>query len=182
MKNLTTCPHRGAKNRGVTLVEVMMVLGVMAFLLGLIMTIMSIVSDHRKNNELLQEIFIVKDATTSLTENANKTVENDDLAPVLYKAKAVPQKYFSSSEDLITPYGTQIKLYTNAWAVSGITLWLSSVPKTACMLLGAGGWGGNQSVNNIRINGLLTSSNISPQELAQNCTDSNAIAINFDDN
>lgn len=85
------------KSRGVTLVEVMMVLGVLAILLGLLMSILGMVQTNQKSNEMLQELYLIKQQTISLCSGTEDTCKGEvDISATIAKANVLPRRYVSS--------------------------------------------------------------------------------------
>ena len=73
---------KGLRLRGVTLVEVMMVLGVMAFMLGAVMTIYSFTAMQSKANTTVEGIYNIADVVNEFMMNAGQDAwANDKINP-----------------------------------------------------------------------------------------------------
>jgi len=128
MQNITRKPLA----RGVTLVEVMMVLGVVSILLGLAMTVYGIVSSSMKAAATAEVINEIADAVTSFVHNQKSW--DDFNSETLFKSGLIDSKYVDVSRNtLIFPNG-----YTGTVVGNGGTsfaIYLFSVRSSDCVNL-----------------------------------------------
>jgi len=124
------------KARGVTLVEVMMVLGVMAFLLGLVMLVAALVNGTNKSNQFIEEITTLVDVTNQLTQGQNDLsgLSEADLA----KSGLIPTRWTDGSTQLFSPFGSQITVKGSAAGqgtdnLTTYTITAQNIPQTACV-------------------------------------------------
>jgi len=123
---------RRLNNRGVTLVEVMMVLGVMAFLLGLVMTIMGSVNQSRHADELKQEIITLAQISNELS-NSRVDFSNIQASSVI-QSGLLPKKYIAGDQ-IVTPSGGHIILENYGEYQNTISFWAYGLTRDECMLI-----------------------------------------------
>lgn len=128
MQNITRKPLA----RGVTLVEVMMVLGVVAILLGLALTMFGIVSSNMKAAATAEAINEITDAVTSFVHNQKSW--DTFTSETLFQSGLVDSKYVNVSKNtLIFPNG-----YTGTVVGNGGTsfaIYLFGVKSSDCVAL-----------------------------------------------
>jgi len=98
------------KSRGVTLVEVMMVLGVLAILLGLIMTIMGTVQSKKQANRMVEELLTIKQQVVEICDSSEATCpSNTDISVILANSKLLPNSYVGNDGNrLADVYGNPL--------------------------------------------------------------------------
>jgi len=122
------------RNHGVTLVEVMMVLGVMAILLGLAMTVYSITNERELTNQTVEEVFEIMQGIYEYKEG-HGTMDGM-TASYLSQGGLVPAKYVQSPNVLLTPHGGQIAFNAENWNPGGgMTVWLNGLSRQECIAL-----------------------------------------------
>lgn len=174
--------------RGITLTEVMLVLGVAAILLGLAMTIYSLVSTKNSSNNVIEELFVIRDAAMNLS--TGKTDWNSVTAASLAESGLIPRRYISPDKsNLIDPYGNIIDIIqysdsaVNKTSSTSLGIYFNNIPKTACVslaLLDIHGLGNAVNVNWDWAGG-VTDYGLTAQNAAQDCKDgfTNWVGINL---
>ena len=123
------------KARGVTLVEVMMVLGVMAFLLGLVMLVAALVNGSNKSNQFIEEITTVVDVTNQLTQGQSDL--SGLTTATLAASGLIPRRWTDGSTTLYTPFGTSLQVAADTAAggsgQASYTITGTAIPVTACV-------------------------------------------------
>jgi len=96
---------------GVTLIEALFVLGIMAILIGMVMVLLSQNTVKEKDNQLITEFATIKDAVSSLCDSGPTSncisQSGVDLSNSLAKSGLIPNKYVSGST-LVDPFGSSI--------------------------------------------------------------------------
>lgn len=97
--------------QGVTLIEALFVLGIMAILIGMVMVLLSQNTDKEKNNETITEFETIRSAVSSLCDGQSEEVCGSQNAPDLSSALAknglIPNKYVSGS-NIVDPFGSAV--------------------------------------------------------------------------
>lgn len=112
--------------KGVTLIEALFVLGIMAIILGGVMLLLSQNTERLKFNQFRDEIMLIGESASTLYQSEPEF--DSQLTPgVLIKSGLIPQKYIKNN-DLVTPWGTTI-----TWNSSSDHLQLMiNLPTDAC--------------------------------------------------
>ena len=136
--------------RGVTLVEVMMVLGVMAFLLGIIMQLASSVHDSSRSSELVTEVDVIHEIAKNLVSSSPGS-QGCCSGPEIHGTGELPSRYWDAkNEVMVTPNGGLIDPH----AISNglFLIWVRGLTTNECVALATTSWGPGQTnlnVNNI---------------------------------
>ncbi|BCI68292.1 hypothetical protein AAJCM20276_29160 [Acetobacter aceti] len=93
------------RRKGVTLIEALFVLGLMAIIIGLVMLFVSQADIKRKNSQYIQELGIIRQALHDLCDSNPKSCSNKDMAPTLAQSGLLPQKY-TYAQQVVDPYGS----------------------------------------------------------------------------
>lgn len=146
------------KKKGVTLLEALFVLGIMAIILGLIFVMYSQANDKRKTTALKEEIGLLKYTMDSLLsdqiQNQNgKDPINGQLgyyglgATELIKSGMIPAKYINKNL-IVTPFGGTIDFHVDNNSVW--VLWIYGLTNNACVTIATTEWGNihNMNINN----------------------------------
>lgn len=158
------------KRRGVTLIEVLFVLGIASVLLGMVMLFLSSATQKRKTQELLTEINLLIDASNTLTSSSNKYTT---LSPdVLVKSGLIPTRFISNGQ-LVTPFGGSIDVIPFNYTEGGEDFYLAfnfnGLPRESCEWIGVQDFGGSAqsvTVTNMRQD---APDGFSPIQVISNC-------------
>lgn len=169
---------RRLNNRGVTLVEVMMVLGVASILLGLAMTLMASVNENRRANELKEEIITLAHISNELS---NSRVDFSNIhASTVVKSGLLPKRYISG-DNIVTPYGSSVVLENYGSYQNTISFWAYGLTREECILIVTTDFSGITSAMNT--NWLYDSGGLpyTPQRAASSCQtgSTNYVGMNF---
>ena len=153
--------------KGVTLVEALMVIGVLAVLLGLAMLVYLLVHASILANITQQEAMTILSATQGMK------ADDGNGSKILATADLIPHSYIFG-ENLVTPYGTKLDVWfdkVNDNDVLELQFW--SLPRNACVRLPLLMTNNAEEIN---VNGfILTGSDkvatLSPKDLSSNCYD-----------
>lgn len=134
-KNNELKTHR----RGLTLIEALFVLGIMAILIGLVMVLYSMASEKQKTQQLITEVSLLIDACNSLTDSQSsyKNLDSKSLA----KSGLIPSKFIKDGL-IVTPYGGKIEVIPFNYQKDhqGDNIYLAFnflyLPQSACERLG----------------------------------------------
>lgn len=127
---------RRIRTRGVTLVEVMMVLGVLSIILGLVMNIYSITHERGMTNQTVQEVFEIMQGIYEYKETHGTM--NGITATYLSHGGLIPNKYVASDNLILTPHGGQISFNEENWnsdGLGGVAVWLNGLSRQECIAL-----------------------------------------------
>jgi len=157
------------RNRGVNLVETMIVVGIMGLLLGISIGLLSIVHSWMKSNETVVEI-------SSIVSAFHRSDYNEDYNSFDMTAFAnsgmVPKRWVANGI-IIDPFGGALSLSAND-AGNGdksIRISMHAIPKAACNAIISNSWG--NSLQSILVNGQKVS-------VFQGCSSStNTVVMNF---
>lgn len=150
--------NHNRNKKGVTLIEALFVLGIMAVILGLTFVVYSEAQDKRKTTELKEEIGLLKYTMDSMIQdqvqgqNGKETI-NGQLgyyglgADELIKSGMIPNKYINGKY-IVTPFGGKIDFhvdYNSVWV-----LWIYGLSKNSCVTIATTEWGNihNMNINN----------------------------------
>lgn len=169
--------------KGVTLIEVLFVLGIMAVILGLVMILASQSNDRKKANQLKEEILQIVNIANSLSNGASD-YQNVSASDII-KSGLLPASY-AKNGILLSPYGSEITVFVygpgNKEDTGRLAVYLSGVPKIACVELISQDFSGLATAVNGNWNwgGGVTNTGVLPNNVGNVCnlTD-NWIGINF---
>lgn len=171
------------KNRnGLSLIEVLFVLGIMAILIGGIMILFSQNTDAIKSNQLREEILTIYKIGSQLTSDYPDF--NNITALDIINSGLLPSKYIQS-QNIVSPYGGQI--YITSYEASGTSapsfgVYTNNLPKIACIFLASQDFSGLSSAVNVNWNwsGGVTDTGVGVNNITSVCTDNNNwVGINF---
>lgn len=94
------------RRQGITLIEVLFVLGIMAILIGIVMYSLSSVNSRNKENQLFEEIYQIKSIMVDLCTNNLDACKTDIIQPIA-KSGLLPSKYIKNGT-IIDPYGSPL--------------------------------------------------------------------------
>lgn len=169
--------------RGVTLIEVLFVLGIASIVIGLVMLLVSQAGDRKKANQLKSEILQIVNIANSLSDGESdyQNVSGTDII----KSGLLPASY-SKNGMLITPYGSEINVFVygpgNKDDTGRLAVYLSGVPKVACVELITQDFSGLATAVNGNWNwgGGVTNTGVKPNNVGNVCMQNNNwIGINF---
>lgn len=127
--------HRG----GVTLIEALFVLGIMAVLIGMVMVFLSQTTMSTKTNQLSEEI-------SSLVDTAHELYQGQPdysgiSASVLAQSGLFPNRWVNSS-NVISPFGATMTISsTSDQGISAFQISIPTVPKPACVKIATTDYG-----------------------------------------
>lgn len=132
------------KRKGVTLIESLFVLGIMAVLIGMVMAIYSSTNNTSKTNQLIIEVSELIQITQDL--NKDRSTFTGINNEILAKTGLVPNRYIKNG-NLITPFGGGIDVIPfNYQGNNAPDIFLAfnflSLPREACEKLGMQDFGG----------------------------------------
>lgn len=167
--------------KGITLIESLFVLGVMAVLIGMVMVLFSMANASLKSQKLINE-------ATQLIEIANE-INNDRSTytgmnnSVLAKTGMVPNEFINSGQ-VVTPWGGEIDVIPFNYAGSNapdvyLAFNFLSLPREACEKLGIQDFGGTAqsvTVTNMRED---DPDGFSPIKVVKNCENGNNNYVNI---
>lgn len=135
MATVVAAAQVDAKRRGVTLVEALMVIGVLAVLLGLAMLVAVLVNAANKSNQFLTEIATITDTANQISAGTADLSNLNESA--LANSGLLPNRWVSGST-LLSPFGSTITVTGGAAGAgtNGLTTYLITVPgvpKSACV-------------------------------------------------
>lgn len=98
------------KKKGITLIEALFVLGVMAILIGLVMVLFSQNSERNKENTFFgDELSSLVSASSTLCEdNLNDNTCSTDITSALITSGLIPNKYIKDNKSIVDPWGATI--------------------------------------------------------------------------
>jgi len=173
------------KNRhGVSLIEVLFVLGIMAILIGMIMVVYSNVTINQKSNQMIEEFLTIINDAQSLTSGF-PDFQNID-SKTLIQSGLLPQKYISGDK-IITPFGSEIEIYVygpgnTADSVGKLAVYFLDLPQVPCIMLATkavGQLADGYNVNWNWTNGMSNGNGLTPSQASQACeSGDNWIGIN----
>lgn len=142
------------KQRGVSLIEALFVLGIMAIIIGMVMVLYSQSNDRFKATALKEEIMDLKHIVDTLLADQPQSPGTSDgtgyygLGPdVIIKSGMLPQKYINGNV-IVTPYGGKFDFHVDN---NGVWLfWIYGLSREACWTIATGDWG---DIHNMNING-----------------------------
>jgi len=127
--------------KGLSLLEVLFVLGLLAILLGMIFMIQSHVSARIKSNDLIQEVMAIRNAQDTLLGSTGSGFASDQhfglSSTDLAKTGLIPEEYIHNG-DLVTPFGSSITIDNSS--PSHYIIWLWSVPYESCIAFAQQNW------------------------------------------
>lgn len=123
------------QRRGVTLVEALMVIGVLAVLMGLAMLIAVLVRSSQLVSQTAIEVATI--ATESQRINQDDPRMNGFSAKTLALSGLLPDRWVQG-EGLISPYGTEVEVWPDndeSYGSAMIDIQLYDIPRNACTRL-----------------------------------------------
>ncbi|MBS0983723.1 type 4 pilus major pilin [Gluconobacter cerinus] len=166
--------------KGITLIESLFVLGVMAVLIGGVMVFYSLATVSMKSNQLITEVSELIQITQDL--NKDRTTFTGMNSQILAKSGLVSSKYINKG-NLVTPWGGEIQAIPFNYSDNGPDVYLAfnilNLPREACIKLGMQDFGGNAqsvTVTNMRVD---DTEGLSPIVLVTNCENGNNNYVNI---
>ncbi|MBS1089939.1 type 4 pilus major pilin [Gluconobacter wancherniae] len=166
--------------RGITLIESLFVLGIMAILIGGVMAFYSLSNTAMKSNQLISEVAQLIQATQDL--NKDRTTFTGMNSQILAKTGLLPSKYINNGS-LVTPWGGEIQTIPFNYSDNGPDVYLAfnilNLPKEACIKLGMQDFGGTAqsvTVTNMRVD---DTEGLSPVVLVTNCENGDNNYVNI---
>lgn len=158
--------------KGLSLIETLFVLGVMAIILGMVMILYSQSTEREKINNTMIEIGELKEATNSLYRDQIQSIPDDtEISSVLLKSGLIPNKY-NNNGTLTTPFGQTIYVMLNQWG-GKIAFQIYNLSVSQCVELATMDAGLPSGIHDININdasnGTYGVSSISPLQATQQC-------------
>lgn len=167
------------RRQGVSLIEALFVLGILAILLGMVMMLYSKATSEAKSNALKEEILDIYKIGEQIT--ASKTDFDNIQASDIINSGLLNRKYISNGL-IVTPYGTEVDITTYSGESPTFGVYVNNIPKDACALLSTQDFSGIANAVNTNWNwaGGVTTSGVSPDVAWNVCkTSGNWIGINF---
>ncbi|WP_185230001.1 pilus assembly FimT family protein [Acetobacter aceti] len=93
------------RRKGVTLIEALFVLGLMAIIIGLVMLFVSQADIKKKNSQYIQELGSIRQALHDLCDSNPKSCNNKDMTQTLAQSGLLSQKY-TYAQQVVDPYGS----------------------------------------------------------------------------
>ena len=119
------------KRQGVTLIEALFVLGIMAILIGMVMVLYSQSTEKEKANQMAIEAIDILNAVESFREGEsplNMTTINEKI---LARSGLLSHKYVDANQTtLIDPYGNALQVFTDG---SSVAINFNDVSSQACV-------------------------------------------------
>lgn len=166
--------------RGVSLIEALFVLGIIAILIGMVMILYSHASERRQMNELKDELLEFKYAVDALYPNGILT---GDVATAVTESGFMSNKYLYGAGVTIfhDPLGGAITITNpgDGTALNALNIWVWYLTKEQCIELSTTDFGTlmqNRSINYQYDSG---SSTTSATNAEANCKDGNANYMAF---
>ena len=174
------------KKYGFTLIEVLFVIGLMALLLAVAITLVDASQSSSRTDELKTEVLQIRDESFSLF-GGNLTkyphASGQDFSGVLAQSGLLPHKYISSSGGLVGPNGEHITIFLNNWGDSQIAINIDHMNKLTCVRMTTIYWGDPSSIFGFYLNGIavFNISNYTIPDAEKSCIDSNYnyLLVNF---
>lgn len=172
-----------SRQRGVTLVEALFVIGIMTILIGVVVVILSQTSQRQKDIQTISELLNIENIMHQLYQS-QPTYDGMTISDLL-KSGLLPARYISGSK-VIDAYGGEIQIwphYVNS--SSTIEIQISNAPRQLCEKIASYNWGNdvvsltlNGSTNLVTTGNQVTSYNL--RTSISNCYDNgNFLAIDF---
>jgi len=167
--------------RGVTLIEALLVLGIMAILIGTVMTFYALANASYKSNQLIEEVGQLIQITQDLNRD-QKTYAGMN-SEILAKTGLIPNRFISSGS-VVTPYGTEVQAIPFNYAGDNAPdLYLAfnflNLPRDACEKLGTTNFSGDaqsMTVTNERSDDV---DGFTPIKVVTNCQNGNNNYVNI---
>lgn len=132
--------ERIAARRGATLVEVLMYLGIAAFIIGGAIVLYSLATASSRANNAITEVMTIVDQVHSLYngQSSYDGLSNTDLA----QTGEFPSKWIKNG-NIVTPYGNIVTVVagTEDGGTNTINITFPSIPKDACIKLATNDFG-----------------------------------------
>lgn len=127
------------KRRGVTLIEALFVLGIMAVLIGMVMVMLSQTNSSNKTNQLSEEITTIVDTAHELYQG--QPDYNNIDSTTLAKSGLFPNRWVNGS-GLVSPFGAPITLTSVTQnGVAAFKISIPTVPQAACVKIATTDYG-----------------------------------------
>lgn len=159
--------------KGVSLLESLLVLGILAVILGSIMVFLSYANNRAKVNQTQMELMELVNIVHQYA-NSNENIDND----FIIKSNTLPQKYIKNN-NLVSAFGTNISVNASG---KNFNIQVDNISKSNCILFATQDYGNSIasiSVNNnihIQMDGIL-----SLNQAEQLCnTNTNSFALTSD--
>lgn len=127
--------------KGLSLLEVLFVLGILTILLGMIFIIQAHVSARIKSNSLIQEVLAIRNAEDTLFSSTGAGFASDQhfglSSTDLAKTGLISKEYIHDG-DLMTPFGSSITIDNSS--PGHYIIWLWSVPYESCVAFTQQNW------------------------------------------
>lgn len=167
--------------KGVTLIEALFVLGIMAVLIGMVMVLLSQTTSSTKTNQLTEEITTIVDAAHQLYQG--QPAYDSNVGTAIASSGLLPSRYINSNT-IVSPFGATITLTnTTINGVSAVDFSIPNVPQTTCVKLSTTDFG-NGLLNRGPVSGSSSNSAsgspASPSEAATSCTSTNTLTFDFE--
>ena len=158
--------------RGLTLIETLFVLGIMAILLGMIMLLYSRSVEREKINNIMIEIGELKEVANDLYKDQIQNIPEDtEISNTLLKSGLIQNNY-NNNGTLTTPFGQTIYVMLNQWG-GKIAFQIYNLSISQCVELATMDAGLPSGIHDININdasnGTYGVSSISPLQATQKC-------------
>ena len=170
-------------SKGVSLIEALFVLGIMAILIGMVMVLLSSASDRFKTNSLKEELMEIVHIASDLSKG-RADYWGSITAPDIINSGQLGHQYYSNGL-ITTPYGTVINFATvNASSTTTndiINLWVSGLSQADCISIATTDFSNLSNAMNINYNVDSGGKAFNPQIATQFCLKSgnNVIGWNF---
>nr|WP_025825236.1 type 4 pilus major pilin [Acetobacter persici] len=166
--------------KGITLIESLFVLGIMAVLIGGVMVFYSLSNIALKSNQLITEVSELIQITQEL--NKDRTTFTGMNSQILAKTGLVSSKYILGGT-LVTPWGGEIQAIPFNYDDNGPDVYLAfnilNLPREACEKLGMQDFGGTAqsvTVTNMRVD---DTEGLAPIVLVKNCENGDNNYVNI---
>jgi len=168
--------------RGISLIEALFVLGIMAIIIGAIMVLYSQSNDREKINQLKDEILTIYNISSTLT---NDMSDFSNLQSSNIISSGLLDKRYIQDGHIITPLGGMITMGNYGAGVPSISLWMYGLSKSNCQLIVTTDFSGIST--SLNTNGVWDSSwdygyakAYTPEQAVQHCNQSNnSVALNL---
>jgi len=171
--------------KGVTLIEALFVLGIMAVLIGMVMVLLSQTTSSTKTNQLTEEVTTIVDAVHQLYQGQASYSGLD--TSVLAQSGLLPNRYVGTGgtnggSNIVNPFGSNVTVTGQSGSAgsSGVSAYfevdIGTVPQAACVKVLTTDFGSGM-LN--RTPGTNTTGPESPANLSTDCPSSSSTDIQF---
>lgn len=125
------------QRKGVTLLEVLFVIGIMAVILGAIYVVLGNTTTRKKSNESRMEFTQLQNAINSIYDGQSEETWIGLNEEVVAKNKLINNKYISKDGGLVNPYGGSVVIYDHEQGagLSYYQIVFYGIPKQGCIEL-----------------------------------------------